>query len=170
MHITAEDIVVELIDRDGVPAAEGQPGEVVVTHLATSEFPFIRYRTGDVAVLGARRCPCGRGLPLLEEIQGRTTDFVYAADGTAMHALALIYILRDLPGLDSFKIVQHDLLHVCVQLVPGPGFDPACAEVIRCGFHQRLGEGVRVQIDRVAAIEPERSGKFRYVVSHVAAS
>ena len=43
-------------------------------------------------------CPCGRGLPLLKEIQGRTTDFVVAADGTLMHGLALIYVIRDLPG------------------------------------------------------------------------
>ena len=84
----------------------GNPGEIVVTHLATRDFPFIRYRTGDVGVLGTAAVPCGRGLPMLEQIQGRTTDFVVAADGTVMHGLALIYVVRDLPGIESFKIVQ----------------------------------------------------------------
>lgn len=167
MHITAEDIVVELVDRAGRPVTDGEPGEIVVTHLATREFPFIRYRTGDIAVSDPRHCTCGRGLPLLKEIQGRTTDFIYAADGTAMHALALIYILRDLSGLESFKIVQHDLQRISVSLVPGPGFDPQCEDVIRTGFRKRLGDQVRVEVDRVQSIEPERSGKFRYVVSHV---
>lgn len=168
MHVTAEDIVLELVDGEGRPVPDGEPGEIVVTHLATREFPFIRYRTGDVAVRSARRCACGRGLPLLEEIQGRTTDFVVAADGTVMHGLALIYILRDLPGLDSFKVVQHSREKVTVQLVPGPGYDPGCEATIHRGFRQRLGQQVEVAIERVSAIPAERSGKFRYIVSHVA--
>ncbi len=63
----------------GAPCRPGEPGEIVVTHLATRDFPFIRYRTGDVGVLDTAACACGRGLPLLKEIQGRTTDFVVAA-------------------------------------------------------------------------------------------
>ncbi|MDP2005219.1 MAG: AMP-binding protein [Rubrivivax sp.] len=169
MHITAEDIVLELIDREGRPVPDGEAGEIVVTHLATSEFPFIRYRTGDVAVRDTRLCACGRGLPMLREIQGRTTDFVVAADGTVMHGLALVYILRDLPGLQSFKVVQHSLLRVEVQLVPGPGFDPGCEAAIVEGFRRRLGAPVEVDVRCVDAIAPEKSGKFRYIVSHVAA-
>lgn len=170
MHITAEDIVLEFVDRGGQPVTDGEPGEVVVTHLATRDFPFIRYRTGDVAVRDSRRCSCGRGLPMLREIQGRSTDFVVAADGTVMHGLALIYILRELPGLSAFKVVQHDLQRTSVQLVPGIGFDPACERTIVDSFRKRLGSHVTVDIQRVAAIAPEKSGKFRYVVSHIAAS
>ena len=106
MHITAEDIIVELIDNKGESVPLGCEGEVVITHLATSDFPFIRYRTGDVAVLDEQSCSCGRGLPLLKEIQGRTTDFVVASDGTIMHGLALIYVIRDIPGVENFKIIQ----------------------------------------------------------------
>ncbi|HET9663825.1 MAG TPA: AMP-binding protein, partial [Burkholderiales bacterium] len=97
MHITAEDLIVEIIDERGRPLSAGRQGEIVVTHLATKQFPFIRYRTGDVGVLSAQRCVCGRGLPLLQEIQGRTTDFVVAQDGTVMHGLALIYVVREIP-------------------------------------------------------------------------
>src|SRR5690606_8217901 len=93
MHITADDIVVELIGRDDRPVPAGELGEVVVTHLATRDFPFIRYRTGDMAVMDDQPCSCGRGLPLLKEIQGRSTDFVVAADGTVMHGLALVYVV-----------------------------------------------------------------------------
>ena len=168
MHLTAEDIVLELINRDGEPVPDGEPGEIVVTHLATRGFPFIRYRTGDVAVRDSGRCACGRGLPMLREIQGRTTDFVVAADGTVMHGLALIYILRDLPGLRAFKVVQHDLQRTSVQLVPGPDYDPACENTIVDGFRKRLGAQVAVDVQRVEAIAPEKSGKFRYIVSHVA--
>jgi phenylacetate-CoA ligase len=167
MHITAEDIIVELVDAHGVPVPPGQAGEIVVTHLATRDFPFIRYRTGDVAMLDEGRCACGRGLPMLKEIQGRTTDFVIAADGTVMHGLALIYILRDLPHLASFKVVQHSRQLTEVQLVPEQGLDAAIAtSKIVEGFKKRLGESVEVQVKVVATIPAEKSGKFRYIVSH----
>ncbi|MFY7863786.1 phenylacetate--CoA ligase family protein [Roseateles sp.] len=169
MHLTAEDVIVEIVDSEGRVLPPGQAGEIVVTHLATKDFPFIRYRTGDVAVLDDRACACGRGLPLLKEIQGRTTDFVVAADGTVLHGLALIYVLRDLPEVQAFKIVQHTRQHVCVQIVPASGFSAEQEALIVKGFQQRLGSSVRVEVQCVDAIDPERSGKFRYVVSHVGA-
>ncbi len=122
MHITAEDIIVEVVDTEGQPVAKGEPGELVITHLATRDFPFIRYRTGDIGVLDTKPCACGRGLPLLKEIQGRTTDFVVARDGTVMHGLALVYVIRDLPGIAAFKIVQESLDLTKVMVVSGPGF------------------------------------------------
>ena len=170
MHLTAEDLIVEIVDGDGRVLPAGQAGEIVVTHLATRDFPFIRYRTGDIAVLDDRRCACGRGLPMLREIQGRSTDFVVAADGTVMHGLALIYILRDLPGVAGFKIVQHDTAHTEVLLRPNEAFDAAQSTRIEKGFRQRLGADVKVSVTLVDEIAPERSGKHRYIVSHCAAA
>ena len=167
MHITAEDIVVELVDGEGRPVPAGQPGEIVVTHLATSEFPFIRYRTGDVAMLDDQLCRCGRGLPMLKEIQGRTTDFVVATDGTVLHGLALIYILRDMAGVQGFKVIQDDLQHTTVLLVTDTQFPVDGEQRIVDGFRRRLGPSVQVQVQRVDQIPAEKSGKFRYIVSHV---
>lgn len=167
MHLT-ESIIVETVDRDGRPLPPGRAGEIVVTHLATGEFPFVRYRTGDVGMLDDRACPCGRGLPLVREIQGRTTDFVVAADGTVMHGLALIYILRDLAGVGAFKIIQESRERVRVLVVPGPEFGEPARRAIETGFKSRLGAEVAVEVEAVADIPPERSGKFRYVVSRVA--
>jgi phenylacetate-CoA ligase len=169
MHVTAEDIVVEIVDPAGRVLPTGEAGEIVVTHLATREFPFVRYRTGDVGVLGEEPCACGRGLPLLKEIQGRSTDFVVAADGTVMHGLAVIYVLRDLPGIAGFKIVQESLDRTRVLVIPGEGFGPQQTQAIEQGLKARLGSSVDVRVDPVAEIPPEKSGKFRYVVSHVAA-
>jgi phenylacetate-CoA ligase len=166
MHITAEDIIVEILDPDGRPVPRGSAGEIVVTHLATGDFPFIRYRTGDVGVLGEEACACGRGLPLLKEIQGRTTDFLVARDGTVMHGLALVYILRDLPQVKSFKIVQESLDLTRVQVVTDAPLETLRPAIVR-GFRARLGEQVEVEVERVEQIAPEKSGKFRYVVSKV---
>src|SRR5437870_4715581 len=59
LHITAEDIIVEIVDEQGKRLPEGQSGEIVVTHLATADFPFVRYRTGDVGLVSNRPCTCG---------------------------------------------------------------------------------------------------------------
>ena len=167
MHITAEDIIVEIIDAQGNALPAGQAGEIVVTHLATRDYPFIRYRTGDVGVLDDGVCPCGRGLPLIKEVQGRTTDFLVAQDGTVMHGLALIYVLRDLPGVRQFKIIQESLAKTRILLATGAGFQEDSIETIISGIRQRLGSGLAVEIERVDVIPKEASGKYRYVVSNV---
>ena len=108
-------------------------------------------------------------LLLVKEIQGRSTDFVVAADGTVMHGLALIYILRDLPGVQSFKIVQESLQHTTVQLVVDQRFERHRSDEIVTAFRRRLGASVHVDVQFVDDIAAEKSGKFRYVVSHVVA-
>lgn len=168
MHITAEDIIVEIVNEAGEVQPAGVSGEIVVTHLSTGDFPFIRYRTGDIGVLGTEQCSCGRGLPLLQEIQGRSTDFVIAVDGTVMHGLSLIYILRDLAGVKSFKVIQESRQFTRVMLVTNAEFQAPMVEQIITGFRQRLGSSVDVKVEIVDAIPAERSGKFRYIVSHAA--
>ena len=168
MHITAEDIIIEVIDAEGKLQPAGESGEVVITHLATGDYPFIRYRTGDIGILDEGRCSCGRGLPLIREIQGRTTDFIVASDGTVMHGLALIYVIRDLPGILAFKVIQESLGMVRVLLVRDCTYEPEVEKIITEGFKERLGQSVNVSIDYVDAIPKEASGKFRYIVSQVA--
>ncbi len=168
MHISAEDIIVEIIDPVGKPLPAGESGEIVVTHLATSAFPFIRYRTGDIGTLSKDPCLCGRGLPLLEKIDGRSTDFIVAQDGTVMHGLALIYVLREIPGIQEFKITQQDLEHTHVEICLGNApFTAALHERISQGLKKRLGQSVEISVETVEQITPEKSGKYRYVKSLV---
>ena len=167
LHITAEDVIVEIVDEDGRLLPKGASGEIVVTHLASRGFPFVRYRSGDVGALSEWLCPCGRGLPLLEAVHGRTTDFVVAEDGTVMHALAVIYAVRDIPGVKNFKVVQEDLSHTRVFLIPANGFSQELEDKIRMRLAERLGRGVHISLERVEEIPRSASGKHRYVESRV---
>jgi phenylacetate-CoA ligase len=169
LHITAEDVIVEILDARGQPVPAGENGAIVITHLASRDFPLIRYATGDVGALDPHPCPCGRGLPLLQRVEGRVTDFVVARDGTVMHGLALIYILRDLPQVRAFKIIQESLDCTRVLLVSVDGVPPALRLSIITQFRARLGATVDVVIEEVAAIPAEASGKHRYVISKVGA-
>ncbi len=167
LHITAEDVIVEIVAPDGTPLPPGEPGEIVVTHLASRDYPFIRYRTGDIGTMSVADCSCGRGLPLLEEVHGRATDFVVARDGTVMHGLALIYVLRELSEVRAFRIVQERLDLTRVEVVCDGEPHESTVTAIREGFRRRLGESVTVEIERVPAIAAECSGKYRYVISRV---
>jgi len=167
MHISAEDMIVEIVDTDGNVVPDGVKGEIVVTHMATSDFPFIRYQTGDIAALSTNACSCGRSLPLLEKIEGRTTDFVIAEDGTMMHGLALIYVLRELSGIEEFKIIQETKLLTNILIVPTDNVSEELSNQIIEGIKARLGENVVVNLKVVSAIPAEKSGKFRYVQSKV---
>lgn len=167
MHITAEDIIVETVDGEGRNVPVGTAGELVITHLATKDFPFIRYKTGDVAILDDGVCACGRGLPMLREIQGRTTDFVVTANGTIMHGLGLIYVLRDNPAVSAFKIIQESTQLTRIEYVPGTAFSANQLSVMTAQLKKRLGDAVEIQWSEVTEIAREKSGKFRYVVSKV---
>lgn len=167
LHISAEDMIVETVKSDGRPAAVGEAGEIVVTHMATRDFPFVRYRTGDWGVLDGTMCTCGRSLPVLREVQGRSTDFVVAQDGTVLHGLALIYTLRELPDIERFQIQQISLDTTVVKVVTSDALAHSSRDRIVRDFKARLGASVDVQIERVTDIAVEASGKYRYVSSQV---
>jgi phenylacetate-CoA ligase len=161
LHVPAEGIVVE------VDAAPGQPGEIVVTNLYSAAFPLIRYRTGDVGCLEPAPCPCGRSLPRLRSVEGRLTDFLVTPDGRVLHALSVIYVLRDAPGVGRFRVVQRALDDVVVLVVPDGRTRPDGAG-LASRVERVLGRGVRVAVEEVAHIPVTGSGKFRHVVSEVA--
>lgn len=169
MHMSAEDIMVEIVDKDGKQNKPGEFGEIVVTHLDTNEFPFVRYRTGDMGMIGENSCPCGRGLPVLSEIQGRTTDFIVGSDGTIMHGLSLIYVMRTQPTIAEFKIIQESLETIRIVMVADAGYDIDSSErFITEEFRKRLGNEVRVLFEYANVMPSEKSGKYRYVISKVA--
>lgn len=168
LHITAEDIVVEIVSEDGKVLPSQEKGEIVITHLSTGDFPFVRYRTGDVGSLSKDSCTCGRGLPVLAEIEGRSTDFVKAADGTVLHGLALIYVLREIPEVEEFKIVQESITRMTLQIVTSSSDTAQLESTVTEQFRRRLGDSLVVDFVYVNKIEREASGKFRYVVSKLA--
>ena len=167
MHITAESIIVEIVDHEGNPLPAGYSGEIVITHLDSHDFPFIRYKTGDVGALSEDTCSCGRGLPILKNIEGRTTDFIITPDGKIMHGLSLVYVLRELEGIKEFKIIQEKPDCFIINIVKDSVFKTENETLIKDGFKKRIGTNIKIVFNYLPKIEAESSGKFRYVVSKV---
>ncbi|MGB0714984.1 MAG: phenylacetate--CoA ligase family protein [Phycisphaerae bacterium] len=168
MHITAENVIVEIMGPKG-PSEPGTSGEIVITHLDAYAMPFIRYRTGDHGRLREGRCACGRGLPLMEVIEGRSTDFLQLPDGTIKHALSVIYPIRSTKGVRRFRVIQQADGSVDVNYeASGEEGTTASTTTIELEKQVRhvLEEQVPVRAEPVKEIPPSGSGKFRYVISH----
>lgn len=167
LHVTAEALIVEVLDDDDRPVHPGETGNLVVTNLFSAGYPFIRYRTGDRARLSTGACACGRGLPVLEAVEGRSNDGLIAADGGWVHGSAINYTMRGFPELRSYKVVQQrrDLIEVfvvCTGAIP-----PAMRRDVVQRIRHCLGGGVEVKIIAVERIPPEANGKFRHVVCRI---
>ena len=162
-----ESIILEVLDEQGRPVPSGETGEAVMTALESFAQPFIRYRTGDMVRVANESCRAGRGLNVIAEVLGRNTDFIVRADGTIMHALAVIYVLRAIVGVAEFKIIQHSIHQLEVLVVPNDSWQEFGRTQIETGLHKRLGDDVHIDLRLVESIPVEASGKHRYVVSRV---
>lgn len=170
IHLNIEDVVVEVVDDRGAPLPSGQAGQILVTHLETEEFPFVRYRTGDVAALHDAPCSCGRGLPLIGEIHGRADDLLLGLDGARVPGQAVVHLVRGQRNIKAFRIVQEARDRLTILVVKIEEFPPGAeAEIVR-GVQARLGAGMQVAFVSVAEIPPEASGKYRTVVNKVGLS
>ena len=163
LHIPAEGMVIE-IDAPDVTGL----GEIVVTNLYSRAMPIIRYRTGDMGRLVDGICACGRSLPRLDSVEGRRTDFLVTPSGRLLHALAIIYPLRESPSIKQFQVVQEAIDKVIIKLVPEASFPAEERGRVVKQAQQVLGVGVTVTVECVTAIPPLVSGKHRYVISKVA--
>ena len=167
MLLMSESIFLEILDHQGNPVNAGEMGEAIITGLCSEAQPFIRYRTGDMIKLSTDSDKDGRGLHVIEEVVGRNTDFLIHQDGSIVHALAAIYILRETDGVEQFKITQQAINHFEVLILTNPFWNPASLKPIEEKFKARFGGACKIHVQFVDNIAPEASGKTRQVVSKV---
>src|SRR5207249_1577555 len=109
LHVNSERAVVRLVREDGTEARPGEQGRVVITDLTNFVAPFINYDIGDWAVAGPA-CPCGRGFPTLQSVEGKTSEQLRTPAGRLISASALSHVLLDLvpvqPYVLEFQAVQ----------------------------------------------------------------
>lgn len=165
LHLWPETGQVEVFDAYQQPAAERETGELTCTGLLNADMPLIRYRIGDRGALGSQDpCVCGRTLPSLACVEGRTDDVLYTTDGRPIGRLDPVFKAR-LPIRES-QIVQETLERVRVRFVPAPDFTAAALDSIAERLRARMGP-VQVVPERMDEIPRTRAGKFRAVICQV---
>ena len=164
-HTYAEANIVE-ITRNGETLSVGETGEVTVTNLNNRAMPFIRYDLEDIGVLLGGECPCGNSAPLIRLTEGRTKDRIPLPDGRRIPATVPIEVLRYVPGLRQFQVIQEARDRIVVQIIPGRAMAKTAPDAIREQLRPILGD-VKIEVREVDHIPREKSGKLRQFISHV---
>jgi phenylacetate-CoA ligase len=168
LHTSADQVVLEYL-VEGRPARPGEVAQVLLTELYSPDVPLIRYRLGDVVVPSAEEpCPCGRGLPTLERVEGRTSQVIQLGSGRQVHSEVFAYIsdcFADLdPEIDGFRVRQKGDDDFMLQLVAPHTITSDTRESLAGLVRRVLGGEVKIGVEQVEELPRDPSGKLRYFV------
>jgi phenylacetate-CoA ligase len=167
LHVNALTRYIEVVDDDGNALPPGLPGRILVTDLTNYFMPFIRYEIEDIGSWKGKPCTCGRPFPLLEQIWGRTSDFLVTPQGKMIHGECVTHLFYDLPEVAQFQLEQKALGEIHVSFTLRPGVEGNPVERLRARLRDALGANIDFVIHRVGKIDRPPSGKHRFTVSAV---
>jgi phenylacetate-CoA ligase len=167
-HMNIENVVMEFLD-EGENVAPGERGEIVCTGLTNYAMPLIRYRLGDIGVPSQEQCSCGRTLPLMKIVEGRTDDFLVTTNGRLISPLVFFPFPFKEDETKQFRVIQEKKDKLIIQLVlrddvrdKSEIFENARKEISRL-----FGTATQVEFQTLDKIEKDPSGKLRKIISHV---
>ena len=168
LHIHPLTGIFEVVDENLQPSREG---EILVTSFTSSGTPLIRYRIGDRIKLASDsyRCACGSGFPVVEHIDGRTSDFIWSPEYGKVGLGNISNCTKDVQGIICFQATQTQPDAVGVAVVASDLFTPVEQEKFLDAMTLRLGSVVKIALDVVDELPKEKSGKFRIVKNQLTA-
>jgi phenylacetate-CoA ligase len=177
MHVNSDFAILEVVDRQGRKVEPGAIGhKVYLTNLENYVQPFIRYEVTDVVSWAEAPCPCGRSLPVIQDVSGRTDDIIYlAGERGGFQFLHPYWIMAPLLGchdLKEWQVVQEERQRFTVSVVPMEGLAIDEAKIIESLDNSMAEAKVALMpewhIERVERIAPDPvSGKVRRIWSKV---
>jgi phenylacetate-coenzyme A ligase PaaK-like adenylate-forming protein len=173
-HVNADWAILEVVDDHYRPVPPGTPGrKVLITNLANTTQPFLRYEIGDVVTMADRPCRCGSRLPRVERIDGRAADSFWVRDGQTYRLLinsvfknAFDYIRE----VREWQAIQHSRNGVLlrVELLPGATLNESHAwraldrQLALYGFQGLID----LRMEVAPRIDPDpATGKTRRIIS-----
>lgn len=165
LHAWPDSGILEVLTENGQNAKDGESGSFIMTGLTNREFPLIRYEIGDRGQSEKwQKCDCGRSLPALDQIEGRSSDMLITADGRKVYWLNPVFTNLK---ISQAQIIQEELDHIRVNVVPASGFGVEDIETIISRLRDRIGRGARIIVDQVDSIPREQNGKLKPVISKI---
>ena len=165
LHVNADHLLLETLGADGAPVATGEPGAVAVTDFHNFGMPLVRYLNGDVATYSTRNCSCGRGLPLLQSIDGRVLDLLKTPDGRHIPGEYFVRVMLGWPEVRQWQVVQLAPDSLQFRLVSDMPLTPDQRASLVQSVRTQLGSTMRVEIVSVDTIASTPSGKRRLTVA-----
>lgn len=166
LHLSHENLYVEILTDDGQPAAPGQEGNVVITDLFNYGMPFIRYVNGDRAVAGWDMCPCGRGLPLMKQVTGRTLDILVTPDGKRVPGEFFPHLFKDFDEIQRFQVVQERPETFLIRLV-APQLNSDREHQLLQLIREGTGNVIQLELQKVPEIPLTKMGKLQVVINRL---
>ena len=166
-HVAADIARIEIVDASGQPSAPGVPGRVVATSFYNYAAPYIRYAIGDMAIRAAEPCGCGRSLPVLEEILGRTRAVFRFVDGTTLFPRLETNLMQPFVPHRQFQVVQTTRDHIEYRYVPLSPDQTNDLAGLSAFVKAHLHPSLTVEAIAVDAIERSPSGKYEDFISLV---
>lgn len=166
-HVNSERIFVELLDDDDRPVPVGQTGRIVVTSFYNTAQPLIRYDHGDLATWGPP-CRCGRHLPLLASLDGRTGTMFRHPDGRGRaRGMPMDYL--EILGASMWQLAQIGPVDYEIRYVPVSAGRVGDEKAVAAAFRQHIFEDANVSFKRLEAIPLTASGKYMEYVNEFSA-
>jgi phenylacetate-CoA ligase len=163
-HINSDLYPLRVIDEHGEDCPPGVEGEIVGSNLVNRATVLLNYRMGDLAAWLDGPCPCGRHLPMLSFIVGRTVDDLYDTAGRRLYCSRAVAPIRALAGVYQYQIVQYALDHLQINLIVSAECDRGAAIAsLTAKLQAQFGTDMRVEVRFVDEIERTAAGKVRYV-------
>jgi len=168
-HFWPQSGVIEIIGDDGTPVTQpGGAGEIVLTGFTNRVTPFIRYRTGDRAILG-EPCPeCGRPHTVLAALEGRQRDFLLGRAGRIVPLSALNFHGDEFRRVFAHQFVQTEPGAVSLCVVPLPDFGESDQAAITKLMQDKLGSDLILDLQTVPALERTARGKQPLIIQRCA--
>jgi phenylacetate-CoA ligase len=167
-HVNAEHVMIELLDDEGCPVKPGELGRVVATTLENYLAPLIRYDLNDYALAVEGGCSCGRSLPTIGRVVGRSINLFRLKNGERFLPWRLYDHLHGLDKVRQLQLVQRALDHFIVRFVRDEPLAPEVEASIKEKIADSLGGGVTVSLERVDEIARTRRGKFMAALCEIA--
>jgi phenylacetate-CoA ligase len=167
LHIFAENVIVEILDENNKPVTDGI-GRIVLTLLNNYAMPLIRYEIGDLAEVNNDMwspCPCGRTLPRLSKIIGRTFDIVKFPNGNKVGGTFWTFLLKTEYGVKNFSVFQDKFGTINIKYLRDRGIkvdtNPILQKILEHG-----GATTQVTFEEVSELDNHtKNGKLRLVSS-----
>ena len=173
LHAMTDLRVVELLDDQGVPVRPGEAGRVVITDLTNYSMPLIRYANDDLATWKLdSQCSCGRTLPLLSSIDGRTSDMIRTKSGVRIHGFYFMYLFYNLglaaQGIEQYQVRQRSLEDLEILIKPNAAYRDAIRRELEQQIDAYTNSAFRIDFRLVDEIPATPSGKHRFTLSDLA--